>query len=138
MAQFQGEMMTFVKLQKWTLVILGTLLILGAAVPLLSAQSLVSGDLTGTVTDPTGAVVSGAAVTLKNTGTGQTLNTTSNSSGAYRFSLLPPGSYTVTANAQGFSKAQTTTTIAAGQATIADMKLAVGSNSQTVEVTSQA
>ncbi len=53
-----------------------------------------------------------------------------------RFSLLQPGSYTVTANASGFSKSQSTTTIAAGQATIADVKMSVGSSSQTVEVTS--
>ena len=106
--------------------------------PSLMAQSLVSGDLTGTVTDPSGAVVSGAAVTLKNDATGQTRNTTTNGSGAYRFSLLQPGNYTVTASATGFSKAQSTTSIAVGQATIADMKMAVGNNTQTVEVTTTA
>ena len=106
--------------------------------PSLVAQSLVSGDLTGTITDPSGAVVSGANVTLKSDATGATRTTTTNSSGAYRFSLLQPGSYTVTANASGFSKAQSTATIAAGQATIADVKLAVGSSSQTVEVTTAA
>ena len=106
--------------------------------PSLTAQSLVSGDITGTVTDPSGAVVPNATVTAKNNGTGQTLNTTSNASGAYRFSLLPPGNYTLTANAQGFSKAQTTASVNVGQATIADVKLAIGSNSQTVEVTSVA
>ncbi len=106
--------------------------------PSLMAQSLVSGDLTGTVTDPSGAVVSGAAVTLKNDATGQTRNTTTNGSGAYRFSLLQPGNYTVTASATGFSKAQSTTSIAVGQATIADMKMAVGNNTQTVEVTTAA
>ena len=106
--------------------------------PSLMAQSLVSGDLTGTVTDPSGAVVSGAAVTLKNDATGQTRNTTTNGSGAYRFSLLQPGNYTVTASATGFSKAQSTTSIAVGQATIADLKMAVGNNTQTVEVTTTA
>jgi len=106
--------------------------------PSLWAQSLVSGDITGTVTDPTGAVVAGAMVTAKNNGTGQTVNTKSSSSGSYRFSLLPPGTYTVTANAQGFTKAQTTAAVNVGQATIADVKLAVGSNSTTVEVTSAA
>ncbi len=106
--------------------------------PSLMAQSLVSGDLTGTVTDPSGAVVPGAQVTLKNNANGQTRNTTSNSNGSYRFSLLSPGSYTVSATAQGFSKAETTASINVGQATIADVKLAVGSSSQTVEVTSAA
>ncbi|MGC2112876.1 MAG: carboxypeptidase regulatory-like domain-containing protein [Candidatus Korobacteraceae bacterium] len=106
--------------------------------PSLMAQSLVSGDLAGTVTDPSGAVVSGATVALKNNATGAARTTTTNSSGAYRFSLLPPGSYTVSASAQGFSKAETTTSVNVGQATLADVKLAVGTSSQTVEVTSAA
>ena len=106
--------------------------------PSLMAQSLVSGDLTGTVTDPSGAVVSAASVTIKSDATGATHTTTTNGSGAYRFSLLPPGSYTVTASAANFSKAQTTAQIAVGQATIADLKMAVGSNTQTVEVTTTA
>src|SRR5580704_404828 len=118
--------------------ILFVLLIAVVMAPSLMAQSLVSGDLTGTVTDPSGAVVPGATVTLKSDANGQTRTTTSNAAGAYRFSLLQPGSYTVTANAEGFSKAQSTANIAVGQATITDMKLAVGSNSQTVEVTSAA
>jgi hypothetical protein len=106
--------------------------------PSLIGQSLVSGDLTGTVTDPTGAVVSGATVTLKSAATGATRTATTDGSGAYRFSLIQPGSYTVSANAQGFSNAQATTTVSAGQATIADVKMAVGNNTQTVEVTSAA
>lgn len=78
------------------------LLVIVLLAPSLIAQSLVSGDLTGTVTDPSGAVVPKAAVTLKNIGTGQTLTTTTNNSGAYRFSLLQPGPYTVSATASGF------------------------------------
>jgi len=120
-------------------VIIGLLSVLVIALlmtPSLVAQSLVSGDLTGTITDPSGAVVPNATVTLKNSGTGQTRTTTTNNSGAYRFSLLQPGSYTVSATASGFSKAETTAMINIGQATVADVKLAVGTSSQTVEVTS--
>jgi len=101
-------------------------------------QLVVSGDVTGTVTDASGAVVSNATVILKNKGTGQTRSTTTNNTGVYRFSLLQPGSYTVSASATGFSKAETTAMINVGQATVADMKLAVGSSSQTAEVTSAA
>jgi len=99
-------------------VIIGLLSVLVIALlmtPSLVAQSLVSGDLTGTITDPSGAVVPNATVTLKSTGTGQTRTTTSNNSGAYRFSLLQPGSYTVTATASGFSKAETTANINVGR-----------------------
>jgi hypothetical protein len=124
--------------RKFMIGLLALLVIALMMAPSLMAQSLVSGDLTGTVTDPSGAVVSGATVTLKNDGTGQTRNATTNGSGAYRFSLLAPGSYTVTASASGFSKAQTATSIAVGQATIADLKMAVGNNTQTVEVTTTA
>jgi hypothetical protein len=70
-----------------------------------AAQSLVSGDITGVVSDPSGAVIPNATVTLKSNGTGQTQNGTTNSSGVYRFSLLTPGQYTVTVNATGFQNA---------------------------------
>jgi len=116
----------------------------GAAAPMPAAAranpapSLVSGDFTGTVTDPSGAIVPNATVTLRNNSTGQKRSTTSNNSGAYRFSLLQPGSYTVSATASGFGQAETTATINVGQATVADVKLAVGSSSQAVEVTSAA
>ena len=75
--------------------LLALLVFAAALAPSLMAQSLVSGDLTGTVTDPSGAVVPNATVTLKSDATGATRTTTTNANGAYRFSLLPPGSYTV-------------------------------------------
>jgi hypothetical protein len=101
------------------------------------AQSLVSGDITGVVSDPSGAVIPNATVTLKNNGTGQTQNGTTNSSGVYRFSLLTPGQYTVTVNATGFQNAERTVTVVVGQATSMNMQLAVGTSSQTVEVTAE-
>ena len=103
-----------------------------------SSQSLVTGDFIGTITDPSGAVVPNALITVKNNGTGQTRNTTTNNSGSFRFSLLPPGSYTLSATASGFSKAETRADVNGGQATVADVKLPVGSSSQTVEITSAA
>jgi hypothetical protein len=118
--------------------ILAVLVIAAVTVPSLVAQSLVSGDLTGTVTDPSGAVVSGATVTLKSDANGSTRTSTTGSNGTYRFSLLSPGSYTVSVNAQGFSKAEAQTSVNIGQATVADVKMAVGSSSQTVEVTGAA
>ncbi|HKD86337.1 MAG TPA: carboxypeptidase regulatory-like domain-containing protein [Terriglobales bacterium] len=116
-----------------------TLLVLAVALtPSLMAQSLVSGDSTGTVTDPSGAVVSGAKVTLTSIANGATRTTTTNTNGAYRFALVPPGSYNVSVTAQGFSKADTTVNVNVGQATISDLKMAIGASSQTVEVTSAA
>jgi len=100
-------------------------------------QSLVSGDIAGTITDPSGAVVPNATVTLKNNGTGQTQTSTTNSSGAYRFSLLPPAQYTVSASASGFQNVQKPVTVAVGQATQLNLQLAVGGSNQTVEVTAE-
>jgi len=118
------------------LIILTILVIAVMATPSLMAQSLISGDLTGTVMDPSGAVVSGATVSLQSAATGESRKTTTSSSGGYRFSLLPPGSYTITVSAQGFSKAETRASVSVGQTNIADVKMAVGATSQTVEVTS--
>jgi hypothetical protein len=118
--------------------LLAVLVIAAVMAPSLMAQSLVSGDLTGTVTDPSGAVVSGATVALKSDATGASRTATTGSSGTYRFSLLPPGSYTVTVTASGFSKTSSTANVAIGQASIADVKMAVGASSTTVEVTTAA
>ncbi len=55
---------------------------------LAQAQSLTTGDVAGTVTDPSGAAVPGAAVTLNNEAAGVTSTTTANGTGAYRFPFL--------------------------------------------------
>src|SRR5215831_3128185 len=84
-----------------------------------AGQSLVSGDVTGVITDPSDAVVPNANVTLRNNGTGHTQTTTTNSSGIYRFSLVEPGQYTVTANATGFQSMERQLSVAVGQASSA-------------------
>jgi hypothetical protein len=124
-----------IKVKKVITCSLVLLVIAAVMAPSLMAQSLVTGDLTGTVTDPSGAVVSGATVTAKSTTNGSSRTTTTTSNGSYRFSLLQPGSYTVTVTAQGFSKAESSASVNVGQATVADVKVSVGSSSQTVEVT---
>ncbi len=73
------------------------------------AQSFTTGEISGTVTDPSGAVLPNVTVTLKSVEKGNTQSGTTNSQGAYRFSLLSPGNYTVSATAPGFK----TTTVAA-------------------------
>src|SRR5262249_11264137 len=105
--QFRGRFMRVPKILLCLLTIsVFAFLVVGAA-----AQSLVSGDITGVVSDPSGAVIPNATVTLKNAGTGQTQSTTTNPSGGYRFSLLSPGQYTVTVNASGFQNAERTVTV---------------------------
>jgi len=102
------------------------------------AQATTYGSLRGTLTDPTGAVVPNAAVMVKNMATGATSSTQSNNDGIYNFSFLQPGSYTVSANAQGFQPVTRNVTITLGAAVSADMRLAVSSANTTVEVTGQA
>jgi Carboxypeptidase regulatory-like domain/TonB dependent receptor len=70
-----------------------------------SAQAqLSSGDVIGTVTDVSGAVIPGAKVTLKNIATGVAATTTTNGTGDYSFNLLIQGQYSVTIEAKGFKK----------------------------------
>ena len=68
------------------------------------AQSVTSGDLTGTVTDTSGAVIPQATVTLKSTSEGTSQTTVTNQSGSYHFSLLKPGNYVVSATAPNMGR----------------------------------
>jgi hypothetical protein len=99
------------------------------------AQSIISGDVTGTVTDATGAAVPGAKVTLTNVGTNISQTASTNMAGNYRFSFLTPGTYSVSVNATGFQAAQRTgLVVVAGQPTAADIQLQVAAAAQSVEV----
>src|SRR5262249_20941498 len=69
------------------------------------AQSASTGALTGTVSDPSGAVLQNARITLRNTGTDETRIAVTDQAGLYRFSLLPPGQYELTVEAAGFAPA---------------------------------
>ena len=73
-------------------------LVLGAS---LLAQSAGTGALTGTVVDPTGAVAPGVNVILVSLETNQTRTATTGGDGVYKFSLLPPGNYSVRFSATG-------------------------------------
>jgi hypothetical protein len=102
------------------------------------AQSVTAGDINGTLTDSTGAIIPGGKITATNPATGATKTVESSSTGAYRISLLPPGTYTVTATAPGFSTISTTITVGAGSVTTDNLKLTVGQSSTTVEVNASA
>ncbi|HTS06879.1 MAG TPA: carboxypeptidase-like regulatory domain-containing protein [Candidatus Eisenbacteria bacterium] len=78
------------------------LLCIAVSASLLRAQTTTTGELAGTVTDPSGAVLTSASVTLTNVATGAKQTAQANSTGAYRFPLVQPGSYRVTATSTGF------------------------------------
>jgi Carboxypeptidase regulatory-like domain len=91
--------------------------------------------ITGTVTDPSGAVVANATVTVIQTETGTKQSTVTNSVGLYNIPGLAVGQYTLNVTAQGFSAFQTTgLTVNAAQTVRQDIRLALGSSSQTVTV----
>lgn len=105
-----------------------------AFTPVLRAQTTISGDIVGTVTDSTGAAVPNATVTVTNTGTGATKTLTTGAAGDYRAALLQPGDYTVTAAASGFQSAQKSTSVAVGQTSTVDITMQVASGITTVQV----
>lgn len=97
-----------------------------------------NGSISGTVTDATGAVIGGAKVSALNTMTGVVNNSTTNPSGAYAFQALQPGSYQLTAEAQGFRKelVKNVQLDVSGRIGI-DFKMQVGGVSESVEVSAQ-
>ena len=105
----------------------------------LHAQTSTEGSIAGTVTDPTGAVVSGAAVTIHNMGTNAEIKLTSDASGFFKAALLEPGTYRVTFSAPGFSTYRAENVIVqVGQVTSLLPHLTVGASSSSVEVVEQA
>src|SRR5947209_4634383 len=103
-----------------------------------AAQSM-NASISGTVTDPSGAVVPGAEVTLKSLERQTTAKTTTSADGLYSFPNLEPGSYEVSVKAAGFKPlTQTGITLVLSQVARADLKLDVGTDVQTVEVQANA
>ena len=94
-----------------------------------------SAVLSGTVTDPTGAAVPAAHITLTNVDTNLVLPAESNASGLYRFPTVPPGHYKIAAEIKGFQKFQQSGILltVSQQATI-DIALHVGSETETINV----
>ncbi len=110
------------------------LLVIGFAANLpLSAQKI-TGDISGTVQDSTGAVVKDAKITAVNVATGETRSATSSDGGFYRILELPPGNYKVTATAPGFKTSARDTQVAISMVTQSDFQLQPGQISETIEV----
>src|SRR5213082_3932348 len=102
------------------------------------AQATASATIQGTITDKSGAVVSGAEVVAKNKATDITRTTSSDETGSYRFELLPAGTYTVTVTKTGFGPVAQTIEILVGQTATVNAELNPGAESELIEVTSEA
>ena len=97
-----------------------------------------TGSLAGQVTDSSGAAVPDVKVTASSSATGVKQEVSSNAEGFYTIPSLPVGSYTVTAEKDGFKTVAADATIAVASRVTLDLSLSVGDVTQRVEVTSQA
>jgi len=112
--------------------------LLAVVAPHLAAQSILTGDVVGTVTDPSGAVVSGATVTLSSVDTGSTQTAKTGSTGGFRFPLVKPGQYKLSVTATGFRTTTQTVSAAVSAVTTANLQLQLGQGTETVEVSGAA
>lgn len=95
-----------------------------------------AGEITGTIVDDTGGVMPGVTVTVTNTATGAVRNSVTNESGIYSVPALPPGTYTVGAELQGFqTQTRTNLVLQVQQVARADFTLNTGTVTESVEVT---
>ena len=111
------------------------LLLTTSVLGLSQAISVNGGSIQGTITDPSGAVVPGATVTITGTDTGYKVTLTTNSSGLYSVGPLNPGAYNIRIGASGFSDLSVETVVRTGTATNGSFRLHVGDSHQTIEVT---
>jgi hypothetical protein len=116
--------------------ILAALFVLAA--PFTFSQSITTADAVGVITDSTGAVVPGATVTIKSTESGETRSVTSNDQGQYRFPLMKPGEYVLTASAKGLKSNITRITLLVGEEREVNVSMNAQGTNTIVEVTAEA
>jgi Carboxypeptidase regulatory-like domain len=109
-----------------------------ACAPDAHGQTMTTGDIVGTVTDSSGAVVPTAKVTIKMVETNEMHSAVSNAQGQYRFSLLQPGEYEVTGDSAGLKSKTERFTLLVGQETSINLKLEVKGTQEVIEVQAQA
>jgi hypothetical protein len=130
-----GQEMRFTTLSR----LFAVLAVIALLVPgVVLAQSTITGAISGTVTDPSGAVLPDVTVTLKSVDKGFTQTGKTNSQGFYQFQLLEPGTYSIHVAPANFKAVTATSSVSVGQNAIVNVKLEVGAAGTTVEVTSEA
>jgi len=97
-----------------------------------------TGSIQGTVSDPAGAVVPGARVTITGKSTGQVISATTGGSGTYNSGALIPGEYQVKVAAQGFRTAELNLDVKVGVTASGNVTLELGQSTQVVEVQASA
>jgi len=101
-------------------------------------QATSTGTVVGTITDPTGAVIAGATVTITQAATTTVRTTTTSTAGQFVLINVPPGDYTIRVTKNGFSTTEMQhQTVSVGTQTTADLELTVGGTQTVVEVSAQ-
>jgi hypothetical protein len=111
--------------------------VLWIAAPLFAQSTTATGSIQGTLTDPSGAVVAGAKITIANKDTGQTLRVTTSSAGTYNSGALVPGDYAVRAEAAGFKTVEEGVVVKVGVVSGVNLSLEVGAANTVVTVAEQ-
>ena len=118
------------RLAQWLALV--AILLCGASA---ATAQLTTADIVGTITDPTGAVIANASVTVKNLETNEQRTATSNASGEYQITLLPVGHYSVTVKVPNFKTSTTSNlSVEAGDRARNDVQLSTGVIDETVNV----
>src|ERR1022692_3879551 len=120
------------------LVFLACLVFFSGATVTFAQGGTAAAQLNGTVTDASGASVSGAAIAVRNTDTNTSYTATSNDRGAYFVANLPPGNYELKASFSGFANyTQTGVVLTVGQAATINVALQVAAQGERVVVTTE-
>lgn len=114
------------------------LALLAAICPLASAQTIVTGEISGSVADQSGGALVNTTVTAKSASYGDTRTAVTNMEGEFRIALLPPGDYTLSVTAAGLQPTEVKATVSLGQVTPVAIKLGVQQRSETLSVVSEA
>jgi len=126
-------MATILKRKEWSIVGTGAALMFFLAVPIWGQE--ITAGMRGTVTDTSGAVVAGAKVSVKNVGTGQTEEKSTDDTGSYFFTALPVGSYDLTVTMSGFKQyVRSGIILTVNQVAGVNVTLELGAVTQQVEV----
>src|ERR1700676_1498142 len=115
-----------------------SVVLLGFALPARISAQMVGATISGTVTDPTGAVVAGVKIVAKNVSTGSVANAGTNAVGVFNAPNLQPGTYDLTASANGFATlVRSHIVLTVGQELVFNLTLQVGNTTQQIEVTTE-
>jgi hypothetical protein len=106
--------------------------------PLASAQTITTADAVGIVTDTSGAVVPSAVVTIKSAESGETRTETTNTQGQYRFPLMKPGDYLISASSKGLKSNIDKITLLVGQEQEVNLTMSAEGTKTIVEVSTEA